>query len=89
MAPTCLYNFEEIVALLNAICLNLINYPRTVFLLGAFLGKSARLLQLLVFFAILQSHSDWATKLLNYYHKAKSGQRKLVQRGLPFHFLLF
>ena len=35
------------------------------FLVGAFLGKSARLLQWLVFFSFffvrLQSHSDWAT----------------------------
>ena len=37
------------------------------FLVGAFLGKSARLLQWLVFFSFffvrLQSHSDWATFL--------------------------
>ena len=37
-----------------------------VFLVSAFLGKSARLLQWLVFFFFfvrLQSHSDWATFL--------------------------
>ena len=39
---------------------------QNVFLVGAFLGKSARHLQWLVFsffFVRLQSHSDWATFL--------------------------
>ena len=46
------------------------------------------------FFVRLQSHSDWATFLTIETTKttsieAKSGQRKLVQKGPPFHFLLF
>ena len=45
---------------------NSITFARSevVFLVGAFLGKSARHLQRLVFFSVrLQSHSDWATFL--------------------------
>ena len=69
-----------------------------IFLVGAFLGKSARHLQWLVFFSFffvrLQSHSDWATFITIETTKTTSirdqaGQRKLVQKGPPFHFLLF
>ena len=44
------------------------------------------------FSVILQSHSDWSNFLTietTKTTKAKSGQRKLVQKGHPFHFLLF
>ena len=45
---------------------NLLRSSQCWFLVGAFLGKSARYLQWLVFFLFfvrLQSHSDWATFL--------------------------
>ena len=67
------------------------------FLVGAFLGKSARLLQWLVFFFFffvrLQSHSDWATFLTIETTKTTSirGQVRSAEisaKGSPFHFLL-
>ena len=65
-----------------------------VFLVGAFLGKSVRLLQWLVFFrqttiSLWLGHFSYNRSYSNYYHKAKCGQRKLVQKGPPFHILLF
>ena len=48
------------------------------------------------FFVRLQSHSDWetfhtikTTKTTTIRRYLKSGQRKLVQKGPPFHILLF
>ena len=70
----------------------------TSFLVGASLGKSARLLQWLVFFSFffvrLQSHSDWATFLTIETTKTTSirGQvrsAEITAKGSPFHFLLF
>ena len=67
-------------------------------LVGAFLGKSAQLLQWLVFFSFffvrLQSHSDWATFLTIETTKTTSirGQVRSAEisaKGSPFHFLPF
>ena len=72
--------------------------PIGVFLVGAFLGKSARLVQWLVFFSFffvrLQSHSDWATFLTIETTKTTSirGQvrsEEISAKGSPFHFLPF
>ena len=65
-----------------------------LFLVGAFLGKSAQLLQWLVFFrqttiSLWLGHFSYNRNYQNYYHKAKFGQRKLVQKGPPFKFFIF
>ena len=68
------------------------------FLVGAFLRKSARLLQWLVFFLFffvrLQSHSDWATFLTIETTKTTSirGQVRSVEisaKGSPLSFFTF
>ena len=69
-----------------------------LFLVGAFLRKSARLLQWLVFFSFffvrLQSHSDWATFLTIETTKTTSirGQVRSVEisaKGSPLSFFTF
>ena len=68
-----------------------------LFLVGAFLGKSARLLQWLVFFFFfvrLQSHSDWATFLTIETTKTTSirGQVRSAEisaKGSPLSFFTF
>ena len=65
--------------------------PKTppLFLVGAFLVKSARLLQWLVFFVRPQTSSRGHVPLFKETDKttqAKSGQCKLSAKGPPFHF---
>ena len=73
---------------------NMPDYSSDCFLVGAFLVKSARHLQWLVFFVRLQSHSDWATFLTIETTKTTSirGQVRSAEisaNGSPFHFLFF
>ena len=70
-------------------------FSKRVFLVGAFLVKSARHFQWLVFFFVrLQSHSDWATFFTIETTKTTSirGQVRSAEisaKGSPFHFLFF
>ena len=63
----------------------------SVFLVGAFLGKSARLLQWLVFFFFFRQTTDLIAYVPLFTEtdkttQAKSGQRKLSAKGPPLHF---